>query len=168
MENDRIDTGGRNMEDKRVAYEEQKCKEELDMRKMHKREALLYWLIDQKKYSFELLISSDYWKRHTFGDLYEAFIESNIFAEEHDEINEECALLCAYIVLDHDKFLCIHLKKELEKDEKENLLRDLLDKYSVEDFKENYEYRILSAMRRKSLEWDKKHGIWEQKYSHTL
>lgn len=158
---------------KRVEYEEKKCKEELekgelDMRKIHKREALLYWLIDQKEYSFELLISSDYWKRHTFCDLYEAFIESNIFAEEHDEINEECALLCAYIVLDYDKFLCIHLKNELKKDEKENLLKDLLDKYSVDDFKENYEYRILSAMRKKSLEWDKEHGIGEQKYSQTL
>lgn len=154
---------GLGIHNKRVAYEEQKCKEELDMRKMHKRRALLYWLIDQKKYSFELLISSDYWKRHTFCDLYEAFVESNIFVEEHGEINEECALLCAYVVLDYDELLCIRLKKNLKKDEKENLLRDLLDKYSVEDFKENYEYRILSAMRRKSLEWEKKHGIGERK-----
>lgn len=61
---------GLEIHNKRVAHEEQKCKEELekdelDMRKKHKREALLYWLADQKKYNFELLISSDYWKRHT-------------------------------------------------------------------------------------------------------
>ena len=159
---------------KQVAYKEQKCeeeqkcketleKEEQDRRKMYKRGDLGYWLIDQKKYSFELLISSDYWKRHTFFDLYEAFIESNIFAEEHGEINEECALVCAYVVLDYDERLCIRLNKNLKKDEKENLLRDLLEKYSAEDFKENYEYRILSAMRRMTLKWEKEHGIGEQK-----